>query len=100
MVPLHLSAIRRACGLPTRLILSDWLRVTAAAGAMLAVILALRERLDAGLVSAGIALGAGVVAYLLLLELVLLPGHVGRMLVLLRNSSVSSSAATAHKETA
>jgi polysaccharide transporter, PST family len=87
MVPLHLSAIKHASGLSLRLILSDWLRVTVSAAVMLAVIIGMRERLPEGIASAGVALGAGVATYVLLLEFVLLPGHVGRMLALVTNKS-------------
>jgi hypothetical protein len=100
MVPLHLRAIRHASGLPIRLVLSDWSRVAASAGVMLVVIIGVRERLQEGLASAGIALAAGVATYLLLLELVLLPGHLGRMLALVRNKSRPSGVVAARKEAA
>jgi O-antigen/teichoic acid export membrane protein len=100
MVPLHLHAIKRACGLSIRLVLSDWSRVTVSAGVMLAVITGVRERLPEGIASAGIALAAGVATYLVLLELVLLPGHVGRMLALVRNKATPAGVVAVPEETA
>jgi O-antigen/teichoic acid export membrane protein len=100
MVPLHLRAIQRASGLPIRLILSDWSRVTASAGVMLVVVIGVRDQLQEGIASAGIALAAGVASYLLLLELVLLPGHLGRMLALVRNKARPAGVVVARKEAA
>lgn len=100
MVPLHLRAIKRACGLPVRLVLSDWSRVTVSAGVMLAVIVVVRERLQEGNLSTGIALAAGVAAYIVLLEFVLLPGHVGRMLALIRNKATPAGVVAVPRETA
>ncbi|HXA26929.1 MAG TPA: lipopolysaccharide biosynthesis protein [Acetobacteraceae bacterium] len=96
MVPLNLLAIKRACDLPLRPILSDWLRVTGSTGAMLAVTWAISERLQAGIASLAAGLFAGALVYLLLLQFVLMPGYVGRMLSLLRNAASPDRPATPH----
>ena len=99
MVPLHLGAIKHASGLSLRLVLSDWSRVAVSAAVMLVVIMGMRQRMPEGVASAGVALGAGVATYVLLLELVMLPGHVGRMLALVTNKA-SPAGVVARKEAA
>jgi O-antigen/teichoic acid export membrane protein len=94
MVPLHLIAMRRASGLSPASILSDWLRVTVSAVLMLIVALVIDHWLKASLASRILGLAAGTVAYLLLLELVLLPGYVGRLLSLLRYAASPGRPAT------
>jgi hypothetical protein len=89
MVPLHLRTLNRVCGLPLRAILSDWSRVTLSTVVMLAITLAVLEQLPPGIPALVVALGAGSLAYVLLLELVLLPGYVGRMIMLLRGAIAS-----------
>jgi O-antigen/teichoic acid export membrane protein len=87
MVPLHLRTFKRACGLRLRPILSDWFRVTLSALVMLMVMLAILGRLPGNVPVLALALSAGGVAYILLLELVLLPGYIGRMMMLLRDAA-------------
>jgi PST family polysaccharide transporter len=87
MVPLHLRTLNRACGLRLRPILSDWFRVTLSACVMLLIALAILARLPRGIPTLMLALTAGAIAYVLLLELVLLPGYVGRMIMLLRDAA-------------
>ncbi len=87
MVPLHLITLNRVCGLPLGPILSDWSRVTLASVVMLAVILAILGHIEPSIPSLLCALCAGSLAYVLLLELVLLPGYAGRMVRLLRDAA-------------
>jgi len=87
MVPLHLRTLNRACGLPLGSILSDWSRVTLSAVVMLGIVLAVLEQLPPGIPALMLALGTGGIAYVLLLELVLLPGYVRRMIMLLRGAT-------------
>jgi hypothetical protein len=56
---------------------------------MLAITLAVLEQLPPGIPALVVALGEGSLAYVLLLELVLLPGYVGRMIMLLRGAIAS-----------
>ena len=86
MVPLHLLTLRRACGLAISGILSDWARVTASATGMLGVMLAVGNPLPTGILPLLATWTAGGVTYLLLLQFVLLPGYLGRILALLCNA--------------
>jgi hypothetical protein len=86
----------QAADLQLRPILSDWLRVTASSGVMLAVTWTLSERLQAGFASLTVGLAAGVLVYLLLLQFVLMPGYVGRMLSLLRYATSPEQPAAPH----
>jgi hypothetical protein len=61
---------------------------------MLIVALVIDHWLKASLASRILGLAAGSVAYLLLLELVLLPGYVGRLLSLLRYAASPGRPAT------
>jgi PST family polysaccharide transporter len=97
MVPLHLRSLKRACGLRSRAIMSDWFRVTLSACAMLVIALAILGRLPRSIPTLVLALAAGGVAYVLLLELVLLPGYVGRMFILLRDAASPGRPATQEK---
>lgn len=87
MVPLHLRTLNRVCGLPLGAIMSDWSRVTLSAVVMLVIILTVLAQLPPGIPALVIALSAGSLAYVLLLELVLLPGYVRRMIMLLRDAT-------------
>jgi polysaccharide transporter, PST family len=89
MVPLHLATLNRVCGLPLGPILSDWWRVTLSSVVMLAVILAVLGHIGPSIVSLILALCMGSLIYVLLLELVLLPGYAGRMIRLLRDAANS-----------
>jgi polysaccharide transporter, PST family len=97
MVPLHLRTLNRVCGLPLRAILSDWSRVTLSAVVMLAITLAVLGQLRPGIPALVVALATGSLAYVLLLELVLLPGYVGRMIMLLRGA-ISNGHSAPHEE--
>jgi PST family polysaccharide transporter len=94
LVPLHLRAIRRACDMPLRPILSDWLRVAVSTGVMLAVAWTVSEWLYAGIASLAVGLAAGSLVYLMLLQFVLMPGYVGRILSLLRYAARPKQPAT------
>jgi PST family polysaccharide transporter len=87
MVPLHLLTLNRVCGLPLAPILSDWWRVTLSSMAMLAVILTVLGYMKPGIPALALALCTGSLVYVLLLELLLLPGYVRRMIVLLRSAA-------------
>ncbi len=87
MVPLHLLTLNRVCGMPLGPILSDWSRVTLSSGVMLAVILVVLGYLEPSIPALVLALCAGSLAYVLLLEFLLLPGYVGRMVMLLRSAA-------------
>ncbi|HUB14402.1 MAG TPA: lipopolysaccharide biosynthesis protein [Acetobacteraceae bacterium] len=86
MVPLHLLTLRRACGLALRGMLSDWARISGAAAGMLAIMLVIDSRLAFGIPSLLVTWAAGSLTYLLLLQFVLMPGYVSRMLGLLRSA--------------
>jgi PST family polysaccharide transporter len=90
MVPAHLHTFKRACGLRLRPILSDWFRVTLSACVMLVVMLGILMHLPGNFAVLVLALSCGGLAYVLLLELVLLPGYIGRMMMLLRDAASPS----------
>ena len=94
VVPLHLREISKACGAPMVEILSDWLRIAIAAGAMMLVTLGIYRQFEPELTSLTVSLVAGTATYLLLLEFVLMPGFVGRMLGLLRYATKPDAAPT------